>query len=95
MAGSRLNVGAWVAVVTTVAAAVTAHAAAQRYEFLLIEYLRTAAELRRLLDNSAELTDPVRNPLTDDQFIRRCEAAEQPRDAIPHSLEVRLGASLR
>jgi hypothetical protein len=39
---------AWIAVVTTVTAALTAHAAAARYEYQMIEYLRTAAELERL-----------------------------------------------
>ena len=42
------NVGAWAAVVTTAVGAVTAYAAAERYEFLWIEYSRTASELRRL-----------------------------------------------
>jgi conflict system pore-forming effector with SLATT domain/uncharacterized protein DUF4231 len=67
------NVGAWVAVVTTVTAAVTAHAAAQRYQFLLIEYLRTAAELERLRDNRGELINTFGKPLTDDEFIQLCE----------------------
>jgi hypothetical protein len=39
---------AWVAVVTTISAAVTAYAAASRYEYQLVEYLRTAAQLERL-----------------------------------------------
>lgn len=41
-------VAAWVPVTTTVAAAVTAFAAAGRYDYLIVEYLRTAAELDRL-----------------------------------------------
>jgi hypothetical protein len=44
------NVGAWAAVVTTAVGAVTAYAASERYEFLWIEYSRTAGELRRLYD---------------------------------------------
>jgi hypothetical protein len=44
------NVGAWAAVVTTAVGAVTAYAASERYEFLWIEYSRTASELRRLYD---------------------------------------------
>jgi len=44
------NVGAWAAVVTTAVGAVTAYAVAERYEFLWIEYSRTASELRRLYD---------------------------------------------
>lgn len=39
---------AWVATVTTVIAAVTAHGAASRYEYQAIEFARTAEELERL-----------------------------------------------
>lgn len=39
---------AWVPVTTTVAAAVSGRAAAARYDFLIVEYTRTAAELERL-----------------------------------------------
>ncbi|HTZ29727.1 MAG TPA: DUF4231 domain-containing protein [Streptosporangiaceae bacterium] len=39
---------AWVAVATTVGTAVAAYAAASRYEYQLVEYLRTAAQLERL-----------------------------------------------
>ena len=42
------RVGAWAAVVTTAAGAVAAYIAAERYEFLWVEYSRTASELRRL-----------------------------------------------
>jgi phosphate/sulfate permease len=42
------NVGAWAAVVTTAVGAVTAYVASERYEFLWMEYSRTAGELRRL-----------------------------------------------
>jgi hypothetical protein len=41
-------VAVWVPVATTVAAAITAHAAAGRYDYLIVEYLRTAAELERI-----------------------------------------------
>jgi hypothetical protein len=58
----------WVPVVTTVAAAVTAHAAAARYEYLLVEYLRTAHALRRLRDRQGT----ARN-LSDEELIRRAE----------------------
>ena len=50
MAAISPNVGAWAAVVTTAGGAVAAYIAAERYEFLWIEYSRTASELRRLLD---------------------------------------------
>jgi hypothetical protein len=65
------NIGAWVAVVTTAAAAVTAHAAAERYEFLLIEYSRTAHELTRLRAHDGAPGSGT--PLTDEEFVRRCE----------------------
>ena len=42
--------GAWAAVATTAAGAAAAYVASQRYEFLWIEYSRTASELRRLLN---------------------------------------------
>jgi hypothetical protein len=58
----------WVPVVTTVAAAVTAHAAAARYEYLLVEYLRTAHALRRLRDRQG-----TARGLSDEELIRRAE----------------------
>jgi hypothetical protein len=57
------SVAIWVPVVTTIAAAVTAHAAAERYEYLLVEYSRTAAELRRL--KATARAEPG--------FVKRCE----------------------
>jgi hypothetical protein len=59
----------WVPVVTTVAAAVTAHAAAARYEYLLVEYLRTAHALRRLRDRQG-----TARHLSDEELIRRAES---------------------
>jgi SMODS and SLOG-associating 2TM effector domain 1/Protein of unknown function (DUF4231) len=44
------SVAAWAAVVTTASGAVAAYMAAERYEFLWIEYSRTAVQLQRLLD---------------------------------------------
>jgi hypothetical protein len=64
------TVAAWAAVATTGGAAVAAFAAAQRYEFLWIEYTRTASELRRLLERR---TAPNGHPLTDRQLIHECE----------------------
>ena len=43
----------WVAVVTTVTAALAVHIAATRYEFQLIEFLRTADRLEQLRSQSA------------------------------------------
>jgi hypothetical protein len=58
----------WVPVVTTVTGAVAAHAAAERYEYLLVEYLRTAHALTRLRDRQG-----TARSLTDEELIRRAE----------------------
>jgi hypothetical protein len=47
------GVAAWAAVVTTASGAMAAYIASERYEFLWIEYSRTASELRRFLDRRA------------------------------------------
>ena len=62
---------AWVAVVTTVTAAVSSHVAASRWEYQLVEYLRTGAELDRLLAEwqAAVLPDEV----AADRLVDRCE----------------------
>ena len=62
------GIGVWVPVATTVGAAITAHAAASRYEYLLIEYLRTADELERLRDRRGSASK-----LTDEALIRKAE----------------------
>jgi hypothetical protein len=59
----------WVPVVTTVTAAITAHAAAARYEYLLVEYLRTAHALRRLRDRQG-----TARSLSEEELIRRAES---------------------
>jgi hypothetical protein len=64
------TVAAWAAVATTGGGAVAAYAAAQRYEFLLIEYNRTASELRRLLERR---TSPSGRPLDDRELVDECE----------------------
>lgn len=64
------NVGAWAAVATTAAGTVAAHAAAERYELLWIEYSRTAAELRRLADRR---TAANAKPLSSTELIAECE----------------------
>jgi len=58
----------WVPVVTTVSAAIAAHAAAERYEFLRLEYSRTARELEHLLSRWK------RSRLSDDEFVMQCES---------------------
>jgi hypothetical protein len=64
------EVVAWVAVATTVSAAVTAYAAASRYEYQLVEYLRTAAQLDRLRSGRV---GGAPDSAADDAFVRDCE----------------------
>ncbi len=70
VAAISASVGAWAAVATTVAGAVAAYAAAQRYEFLWIEYSRTASELRRLLDRGTAADGRALSGL---DLVRECE----------------------
>jgi hypothetical protein len=62
-------VSAWIAVVTTLSGAVAAHVGAARYEYQLIEYLRTADELSRLRRDAAATTSATEV----DQLIVQCE----------------------
>jgi hypothetical protein len=62
---------AWVATVTTVAAAVTAHAAAARYAYQELEFSRTAAELESLLVRRTAACHAALD--NDDAFVERCE----------------------
>lgn len=50
----------WVAVATTIAAAVAARSMAGQYEFQMLEYLRTEAELDHIHGAVEETTDPAR-----------------------------------
>lgn len=59
----------WVPVVTTVTAAVVAHAAAERSSYQLVEYVRTRDELSRVLHRAGENAR-----LTDEQLVRHAEA---------------------
>jgi len=61
-------IAVWVPVVTTIGAAVSAHAAAERYSFLLVEYQRTAEELRRIRERRGPAAG-----LTDEQLVQRAE----------------------
>ena len=49
----------WVAVATTIAAAVAARSVAGQYEFQMIEYLTTKAELEKVVRTAARTTDPA------------------------------------
>ena len=64
------GVAAWAAVVTTAAGAVAAYIAAERYEFLWIEYSRTASELRRLLDRGTAADGRL---LSGPELVSECE----------------------
>jgi conflict system pore-forming effector with SLATT domain/uncharacterized protein DUF4231 len=64
------SVAAWAAVVTTGGGAVAAYIAAERYEYLWIEYSRTASELRRLLERR---TAADGRPLSDSELVAECE----------------------
>lgn len=70
VAAVSANAGAWAAVVTTAVGAVTAYAAAERYEFLWIEYTRTASQLGRLLTFQ---TGTDGSELSGLDLVRECE----------------------
>jgi hypothetical protein len=65
------GIGSWVAVATTVGAAITAHMAAARYEHLVISYLATARQLRTLVRNWRDGGDHSRGATG--KFVRDCE----------------------
>ena len=67
----RLDVAAWVAVVTTMTAALSSHVAASRWEYQLVEYLRTAGELGRLHEEWAG-ADTI-DEAGADQLVDGCE----------------------
>ncbi|MBZ6475765.1 DUF4231 domain-containing protein [Streptomyces griseocarneus] len=64
---------AWVAVVVTVGAAVSAHGVAAKYAFQEMEYARTADELRRLVARRGTGECGGGGPAADDAFVARCE----------------------
>jgi len=70
LAAVSSDVAAWAAVVTTAAGAVAAYIATQRYEFLWVEYSRTASELRRLLDRGTAADGRV---LSGPELVSECE----------------------
>ena len=55
---------------TTAGAAVAVHVAAERYEFLWVEYSRSAGELQRLADRR---TAPDGRQLSDQELVMKCE----------------------
>lgn len=70
LAALSVSVSAWAAVATTASAAMAAYVAGQRYEFLWIEYSRTASQLRRLLDRR---TAPDGRELSGPELVAECE----------------------
>ncbi|MGI5327696.1 DUF4231 domain-containing protein [Actinomadura nitritigenes] len=67
------QVAAWVAVSTTLAAAVGTHAAASKYEYRELEYSRTAEQLTRILVRHRRQAPPGGSPEEDDAFVAECE----------------------
>lgn len=66
---SSWGFGPWIAVVTTITAAAAAHVAGARYEYQLIEYLRTADELSRLRRDASQTTSQAAL----DKLVLQCE----------------------
>jgi hypothetical protein len=58
----------WVPVLTSITAAITTHVAAERWDFLRLEYSRTALALSHLLSSYA------RGRLKDGEFVVACES---------------------
>jgi hypothetical protein len=67
-------IGSWVAVATTIAGAIVAHAAAEKYEHNVISYFSTARQLKSL---SARFRDSqnagTATPGAYSEFVRQCE----------------------
>jgi uncharacterized protein DUF4231/conflict system pore-forming effector with SLATT domain len=63
----------WPPVVTTIAAAVAAQVAVQRYSGLAVEFARTAGQLERLVWNRSD--GEKSSPAADDEFVRAAEMA--------------------
>ncbi len=66
-AGAPGQLAAWVPVVTTVAASLSAHIAASRYDHQIVEFLRTAQQLEHVIERHAE------GSLTDGAMVDACE----------------------
>lgn len=67
---TQADLAPWIAVLTTITAAVAARAAAGSYDYQLVEYLRAAAELQRLRSTALRTTDP-------DELNRLVQRSEQ------------------
>jgi multisubunit Na+/H+ antiporter MnhG subunit len=73
---AHAQVDVWVAAVTTVTSAILAHAAAARYDFLVVSYLATARRLASLADPFEErVGESDVGPVEIGAFVQDCEAA--------------------
>ena len=62
------DVAVWLPVVTTIGAALAAYGAAERYDFQVVEFLRTADQLERLRNRRGPAAT-----MSDDELIRAAE----------------------
>lgn len=67
------RVGAWVAVITTAGAALAAHIAATRYEYLVTTYIATANRLQSI--RNTWLDQPAETRMSPSDFVHTCEDA--------------------
>jgi hypothetical protein len=68
--------GSWVAVATTIAGAIVAHAAAEKYEHNVISYFSTARRLRSLCAQFHDAQNAgTATPEAYGEFVRQCEDA--------------------
>lgn len=65
------GLGAWVAVITTTAAAITAHVSASRWDEQVTKYLKTALRLRRYVDDLPDEATPGSDAWS--AFVQVCE----------------------
>ncbi|WP_432086420.1 MULTISPECIES: DUF4231 domain-containing protein [unclassified Streptomyces] len=65
------DLAAWTGVIASVSIAVTAHATARRYTYQHLEFLRTAEELKRLLDRWTADSSTIGESA--DAFVSKCE----------------------
>jgi hypothetical protein len=72
--GAATSVAAWVAVLTTLGAALAAHIAAGRYDFLVMSYYATARQLEDLVNTWRSDGAPT-DPAAWSAFVRACEDA--------------------
>ncbi|MBC8733457.1 DUF4231 domain-containing protein [Paraburkholderia sp. UCT2] len=68
------GISAWVAVCTTLGAAIAAHIAANRYDFLVVSYYGTARRLEDLVNRLCSARDRIDSESWTN-FVRDCEAA--------------------